>query len=156
MVESSGIISNFKFISYKVDEFKFDMSKHLSLLGFVGNTVQDDWEINLSIKQPTFFKKNNSYIGGINCKIALLSDKIPILNLETSISGLFQSDDLLDREVEESLVKYQIPTILFPYLRSTITTFIANAGFGAFIFPLINVVELSKKTLKDIQINIVE
>jgi len=156
MAEPSSIISNFKFISYKVDDFKFEMSKHLSLLSYVGNTNQDDWEINLSIKQPTFFKKNNSYIGGINCKISLLSEKKPILNLETSISGLFQSDNMLDKEVEENLVKYQIPTILFSYLRSTITTFIANAGFGTFIFPLINVVELSKKTLKDIQINIVE
>ncbi len=156
MADSSGIVSNFKFISYKVDDFKFEMSKHLSLLGYVGNAQQDDWEINLSIKQPTLFKKNNSYIGGINCKISLLSDKKPILNLETSISGLFQSDNQLDADVQENLVKYQIPTILFPYLRSTITTFIANAGFGTFIFPLINVVELSKKTLKDIQINLVE
>ena len=156
MAEPSSITSSFKFISYKVDDFKFEMSKHISLLSYTGNTNKDDWEINLSIKQPTLFKKNNSYIGGINCKVSLLSDKKPIINLETSISGLFQSDNQLNHDVEENLVKYQIPTILFSYLRSTITTFIANAGFGSFVFPLINVVELSKKTLKNIQINIIE
>lgn len=156
MSESSSIISSFKFISYKVDDFKFEMIKHISLLSFSGNTKDDDWEINLGIKQPTYFKKTNSYIGGINCKISLLSDNKPVVNLDTSISGLFQADSELSKEIEESLVKYQIPTILFPYLRSTITTFIANSGFGSFVFPLINVVELSKKTLKDIQINIVE
>ncbi|OHD24128.1 MAG: hypothetical protein A2Y34_09405, partial [Spirochaetes bacterium GWC1_27_15] len=147
MVESSSIISSFKFISYKVDNFKFEMAKHVSLLGFSGNTKSDDWEINLSINQPTYLKKNNLYIGSINCKIVLLSDNNPVVNLETSISGLFQSDCQLDKTVEENLVKYQIPTILFPYLRSTVTNFIANSGFGSFIFPLINVVELSKKTL---------
>ena len=107
MAESSSIISNFKFISYKVDDFKFEMSKHISLLGFSGNSNKDDWEINLSIKQPTLFKKNNSYIGGINCKISLLSDKKPIVNLEISISGLFQADNQLDKDVEENLVKYR-------------------------------------------------
>ncbi|MDA3811423.1 MAG: protein-export chaperone SecB, partial [Spirochaetaceae bacterium] len=51
-----------------------------------------------------------------------------------------------------NVAKYQFPTILFPYLRSTVTSFFANAGFGTFIFPLINVVELAKKLLTDNEI----
>lgn len=156
MAESCSIISKFKFISYKIDKFSFEMTKHISLLGFTGNINKDDWQINLAIRPPIYYKKDKLYIGGINCKISLLSDEKPILNLESSISGMFSSEDELDTESRDNLVKYQIPTILFPYLRSSITTFIANAGFGTFIFPLINVVELSRQTLKDIPINIVE
>jgi preprotein translocase subunit SecB len=158
MAESStsSVESKFRFVSYKIDDFKFEMIKNISVLSYNGNINQDKTEINLRIKPPTFFKKNNIYVGGIDCKIGLISDDSSVFNLSVSISGMFQSENELQEDVKNSLVKYQIPTILFPYLRSTITTFIANSGFGTFIFPLINVVELSQKTLKDVQINIVE
>jgi preprotein translocase subunit SecB len=35
--------------------------------------------------------------------------------------------------------------LLFSYLRSAITSIMAHAGLGSFIFPLINVHELAKK-----------
>lgn len=152
MGESSSIKSNITFVSYKVDEFKFETSKNLTTLSYSENNNKTDWDISLAIKQPIYFKTNNTYISGINCRIIIISNSEKIGELHISISGLFQSDGKIELEDETNLVKYQFPAILFPYLRSTVTTFIANAGFGTFIFPLINVVELSKATLKDVEI----
>ncbi len=55
MAESSSIISEFRFISYKIDDFNFEMSKNVSLLGFTENTKTDDWEINLNIKHLQYY-----------------------------------------------------------------------------------------------------
>ncbi len=155
MDASSSIISSFKFISYKIDEFTFEMSKHVSLLA-VNKSITEKSEINIGIKQPILFKKDNRFISGIDCKITLMSNGVPVVNLKASISGLFTTEDSIDPTLVDNIVKMQFPTILFPYLRSTITTFFANAGFGTFIFPLINVVELAKNNLENIPIQIIE
>lgn len=155
MDASSSIISSFKFISYKIDEFNFEMSKHVSLLSINKNIIEKS-EINIGLKQPIFMKKDNRFISGIDCKITIMSNNVPIVTLKAGITGLFTTDDVSDMSLVESIVKIQFPTILFPYLRSTITSFFANAGFGTFIFPLINVVELAKNNLENTPIQIIE
>lgn len=155
MGASSSIISSFKFISYKIDEFNFEMSKHVSLLSINKNIIEKS-EINIGLKQPIFMKKDNRFITGIDCKITIMLNNVPIVTLKAGITGLFTTDDVSDMSLIESIVKIQFPTILFPYLRSTITSFFANAGFGTFIFPLINVVELAKNNLENIPIQIIE
>ncbi|MDQ7031324.1 MAG: protein-export chaperone SecB [Desulfonauticus sp.] len=62
----------------------------------------------------------------------------------------------LEKEVEEKLVKYQIPALLFPYLRGTITSFLSNAGFASVILPLINIYALAKDYLSDMDIEIID
>lgn len=152
MAESISVASSFQFISYKIDEFNFEMSKSIGLLSFNGVIESDDWIIDINLKEPTLVKNSNSYIGGVACQIRLAINDEELATLTTGISGIFKADSSLKKEAEESLVKYQIPTILLPYLRTTVTTFLANAGFGTFIFPLINITQLAQDQLKDYQI----
>ena len=153
-LSDSSVISSFKFQSFKVDEFRFSMEKQLGLLAFQGCYTQEDWEAEISIRKPTFYEANNFYLSGVKFKLSLVPGKTPetkpLAILEGSISGLFSTENRFKPEDEEALVQYQMPAILFPYLRSAVTSFLANAGFGSFIFPLINMQEIARRTMKDI------
>ncbi len=154
-VHDSSVVSTFKFHSYKIDEFRFSIEKKIELLAFQGCYNQDSWDPEISIRQPTYFEGFKYYLSGVGCKLSLRPNKIagaPILAVaEASISGIFSTENRFTPDDEEALVKYQMPAILFPYLRSTITSFFANAGFGSFIFPLINMQEVARQTLKDMK-----
>lgn len=155
MDTSSSVVSTFKFISYKIDKFNFEMKKQISILASKQN-VFDVADITLGIKQPIFYTKNKYYVCGVECKIDLISNEKSIGNIESSISGIFTLDEPVGQELLEKIVKVQFPVILFPYLRSAITSFLANAGFGTFVLPLINVSELAKENLSGVPIQIVE
>lgn len=52
--------------------------------------------------------------------------------MQTGIEGIFQVVDTsqMEPDLEEDMVKYQIPAILFTYLRAAVTAFLrAQPGF---------------------------
>ncbi|MCD6396858.1 MAG: protein-export chaperone SecB [Spirochaetaceae bacterium] len=131
--------------------------------------LNKNWSINFALTIPTYFKANKKYHVGIKTNIELLAmiskedivhdpSSNPLISLEASISGLFSVKDFneLDSDTVDNIVKYQFPTLLLPYLRGTVTSFLANAGFGTFIFPLVNMAKLSSNLLKDTPISVVE
>lgn len=62
------------------------------------------------------------------------------------ISGFFKIiDGKLTEEAEKNLVRFQIPAILFPFLRSAVSSLLINAGFLAVVIPLINVHEMASQ-----------
>lgn len=75
---------------------------------------------------------------------------------EFGIEGVFLVDGALENEKEENIVKFQFPTILFPYLRSAVTNIFASAGFGSIIFPLINVHNLIANQQKHNPIKVID
>ena len=56
------------------------------------------------------------------------------------------------KDVEKNIITLQFPSILLPYLRSTLTSILANAGFGSVVLPLINLVEVAKGAQKELEI----
>ena len=79
----------------------------------------------------------------------------PLFSLEASMVGEFTVEGEVSDEIRESRVKYQMPTLLYPYLRATITSFFANSGYGAFIFPVINMRAVIDNN-KDYEVKIVD
>lgn len=173
---NGSIESEFKFVSYKIDSVRFQMEKSIGLLLFNGNIDPADIEFQVAIHSPFYFKPKQIYICGLSCRVFFNQAKVnkdkvtktvastsekekadkettPIFKLSTSIDGAFQtkSKTRFPSDLEETLVKIQAPTILYPFLRSSIVSFFANAGFGSLILPLVNinkVAELQKESLE--------
>ncbi|QVW35925.1 protein-export chaperone SecB [Geobacter sulfurreducens] len=166
----SGINSTFKFESYKVDKLQLTAKPDLSLLGYTGNIPAQEWTLDLSIRNPLYFKSEKAYVGGMDMSLSLIVDGPEsksdsqngveldqLLKLEAGIAGIFKIDgDRFEEKLEQVLVKVQIPALLLPYLRGTITSLLANAGFGTVILPLINIHALAENLTKDMKIQVVE
>jgi len=77
--------------------------------------------------------------------------------LKAGLEGVFQTKDKeqFSTGVEQDLVKFQIPAILFPYLRAAVTGFFASAGLGSFVFPLVNVREMARQSSRDLEIKVI-
>jgi preprotein translocase subunit SecB len=123
---------------------------------------QTQLDIKIALRNPTYFKKKNVYVGGLDCLLYFFEKNIDpkefvkgksLFYIEAGIEGFFKPEtQRFENKIEEELVKYQIPALLFPYLRAEITSFLANAGYGNFVLPLINIYQLASDTLKNIQI----
>ncbi|WP_415713295.1 protein-export chaperone SecB [Maridesulfovibrio sp.] len=156
---NGSIKSGFQFKAYKIDTFNFELAPHLNLLA-LQEIDPDLWKISIGIRQTSFHNTDDVYLGGLDLRLHMYedeqnkisSDSTPIISLEAGIAGIFQVEDRLEEKLEKNLAKLQIPSILLPYLRSSITSFLANAGFGCALLPLINIYELSKKEDYEIQI----
>lgn len=163
-----GVISSFQFKSYKIDRFKFEMTPDIELLNLTEPMPSDMWEMGIAFRHPSFFKSQSIYVGGVECSLkcalgneeckeeANTSDKKILLSLDAGIAGVFHVTEELSKETELKLVKYQIPSILFPYLRGAVTSFLANAGFPGIILPLVNIFEMAKDQAKDLNVEVIE
>ena len=149
--DASSIIADFQFVSYKVDEIKFKVTQTLRVLQCKDMVDQEQINLQLAIKQPSRYIRENQptiYIGGLKIKVKLVDKddkRKTIASGEFGISGLFKKHHEIPADQEEYMVKTTIPAILLSYLRASITTTIANAGFGSTILPLINISNLVSK-----------
>lgn len=129
------------------------MEKQLGVLEYTGSFNQDNWDLSVSIRQPSYMSSKKVYISGVGCKLLLKfkdGDEEKVLaKLDATISGVFSTESKFPPETEQSLVMYNMPAILFPYLRGAITAYLGNAGFGSIILPLINMQEVAKRSFKD-------
>jgi hypothetical protein len=149
--------SAFKFLSYKIDNIKFEILRELGLLEFNQGFSRYPWEISIGIREPLFFKASKKYVGGLDTVFSLKTPESPesndeerievrqLVKIEIGIAGVFAVDEeRFEKTVEDKLVLIQIPAILFPYLRSSVTSILANSGFGSVILPLINIHAVAK------------
>lgn len=169
---SGSIAASFQFISYKIDNFNYKMQPYYEIVKINSPLPSDlkDWIITIEIRNPNYFKKYKSYIGGIDISIIFspqdeenkqerdnnteIKEDEKILDIKAGIVGLFTVNEDFPKELEDKFVKNHIPALLFPYLRSTVTSFLANAGFGSWVFPLINLHKISEDS--KIEINIID
>lgn len=156
-----SVESEIKFLSYKIDDFSFESAKDLNILTFAGALDPKGWRFEFSFGAPSFFKKRSLYVVNLKTNISYIVKtgevEKSILNIKCSLSGAFESSNgQISAEVEEKIVKYHLPTILFPYLRGTVSTFVANSGFGSLVFPLVNINKIADDLLKEIPVQIVE
>jgi preprotein translocase subunit SecB len=86
-----------------------------------------------------------------------ITDEDRLLFVEGGIAGLFTVDKgKFDKGTEKGLVRIQIPALLLPYLRGTITSLLANAGYGTVILPLINIHALAEEQLQGTEIKVID
>jgi preprotein translocase subunit SecB len=154
----SSINSSFKFVNYKIDEFTFSTTKKVNVLADVIVLSSDNVNLSIGINKTSFFKNEGFYVSGLSAKIDLIKEKEHIATLNIGLSGLFTVDNSseLSQDIIDSIAKLQFPTIMFPYLRGAVTSFLANAGFGSFIFPLINVAAIAENNSDLEYIEIIE
>lgn len=157
----AAIESKFRFVGYKIDSIALNMFPAIQILQHSA-LPPGNWNIGLKIRPPQFFTDSKLYIGGIDCNLQFHVEGAPSeapsqVTMNIGIAGSFQvSERFTEKHIEESLVKIQMPLLLFPYLRGAITSILANSGYGTLIMPLVNLHELAKIQLASTQIEIVE
>lgn len=155
--DNSSIKSGFQFLNYKIDSIKFNTKTNSAALGL--NTVKpENIKLGLFIRDANKYieDKKTFYMGGIEAKVEISDNGNDLAAGIFGIEGLFAIvDDCFNAEQEEMLVKKQIPSILFSYLRSAITNIFASAGFGSIVFPLINIYNAVEKQEKRAEIKII-
>jgi len=148
-MDKSSVESSFQFVSYKIDLIDVKMIQNINVLLKKDPILENNVNLSLGFRNASKFLNEGRtiYIGGLNVKIEIFDKKLtdPILTGVFGIAGVFTTLNEMPAETEESLVKINIPALLFPYLRATITTTLSNAGFGTVLLPLINVYEAAKE-----------
>lgn len=155
----SCITSGIQFESYKIDNISFSLVPEVSvLLKKVHSNCEIKYQFSfrnaLRLKEPS----KTSYITGLKIDL-IIYDKDVNKQIATGsfvITGFFSSTGEFSKETEENLIKLQAPTILFPYIRASISLLLSTAGFSAVFLPLINVAEMAKSLDLKIENAIIE
>lgn len=139
------------------------MSIESTALEFEGYEVNElvyqkniEYEHNSDKKQIMLFPKlvrnikkmpNNKF--EVHLGVVVSADKdgndIPF-NLSVEISGFF---NLLGEETDETFINQNALAILFPYLRSLVTTVTVNAGIPPIILPAVNIIQMLEEIPND-------
>lgn len=70
-----------------------------------------------------------------------------LINLDCEYWAFFEAETPLTQEfLEGSFTTINAPAIAYPYLRSFVTSLLANAGYPAMYLPTVNFVELAKQS----------
>ena len=163
-----SITSTFRFESYKIDHIAFEMKKIIPLLETTGNIDPKAWRFSINLAKPLYSKSHKKYISALRAELKLMpnsnntdrqkEEKIePLAMCEVTISGLFSVEEgRLDKKIEMNILKLQLPSLLLPYVRSAITSILANAGFGSVVLPLVNMQEIAKNAEHELDIQIID
>jgi preprotein translocase subunit SecB len=116
------------FDHYKVNELLFKLNEKFN----------NDGNVNLS---PEFTKEinktdNDKYI--VTLAININGENLPF-KLATSISGYFAAES---SEFSEQLIHQNAVAILFPYLRSLVSSLTVTANIKPVILPTLNIVKM--------------
>ncbi len=148
MGTNSSVEASFQFLNYKIDKIDFQLTpKSNYILG--DSSYKYEFTTKFGFRSPEKFKDKKSifYISGLRLQLEI-KNTIPTSEVvakgDFSISGVFVTKDGLTKKNEENLAKYQIPAILFPYLRAAITNILASSGFHNIVVPLVNIREAAK------------
>ncbi len=143
----SSIKSEIQFESYKLDSISFNLVPEVTVLAKKEH-ANCEVRYQFAFRHALRFKEaaKTSYVTGLKIDLSIF-DKDLNMQIATGsfvITGLFSSTGQFTKEIEEQLIKLQAPTILFPYIRASISLILTSAGFSTIILPLINVAETAK------------
>lgn len=126
-------------------DITFIESKLLSL-SFL--TEQENLEDNFNLKFTSAFSEDEAKKFVVKFDVVLTSDNGVSISLE--YVGLFETEVEITKEFQQGkFVTINAPEIIFPYLRSFITTFTVNAGLAPVILPTINFQALADTKAKE-------
>ena len=133
-----NIKSTLRFIDYYVNKVEFYNNEH-----FEDAPVEIDFKISRDIEYMD--DEDNTFLVTLNSKIfENPEDNNYPFNMDISLTGLFQLDRS-DAEDREKFAEINAIAILFPYLRSIVSTYTANANVSPLILPPINVVNMIRE-----------
>ncbi len=142
---SDSVNAGIQFIRYKMDHIELDVTQTLGVLNSSGDS-DCECAFQIGFFNPICYKNAQEalYVVSLLAKLELRDkDKIKIASGKFKITGLFKGVGDLDKKIEEKLIKFQAPAILFPFLRANISSILLNAGFSQIQMPLINVNEMA-------------
>ncbi len=123
-------VANFRFLGYKISKACIDIAD--------GKTI--DSGLDVQFDQMSFIDESGNKLR--HSMTAHISDKNQCLHIDATMYGVFEFDKELTAEQKEVFSKTNAPAILFPYLRSYITSLTALAGIPPIILPTFNMTTL--------------
>ena len=124
--------SSFQFKGYRIER---------SLIELKSAKVGENFNISFDSK-GIVDKAESTY--QLNLK-AYIKDKEDTINIEVDIVSFFVFDNLIEKNQLEKLFYMNAPAIIFPYLRSYITTLTVLSGIDPVILPTLNLSALGKE-----------
>lgn len=121
--------ASLKFYDYKIDYCNFKLNIDCNV---------DDIEINPDISYKIENIENNKYIVSLIYKLdnSENDNNLPF-ELSMKIDGLFEIENIK----QINLIRQNAISILFPYLRSSISTLTMLANIPIYIIPPINIID---------------
>ena len=134
--------SSLRFIDYYVEEVQFYNNNFCE-----EKSVELDFNISHSIEYTQ--DENNTFLVTLNIVIFdnAKENNYPF-TIKVSITGVFQTN-IEDTKSIKNFAEINSIAILFPYLRSIVSTYTANANIQPLILPPINVVNMLKENNKN-------
>lgn len=127
--------SSLKFVDYYVDYVDFKLNNN-----FEDQSVKLNFDINRNIE----YIEDGSNTMLVTLIVEIFKDaekeNYPF-SMNVSITGHFELNEI-SMEKREVFAEVNAVAILFPYIRSLISTFTANVNVAPLILPAINVVKL--------------
>lgn len=136
-------ISKLRFENYLAKELVFEINPSC--------TETEELELNLKFnhEMQLDYQQNKAVII-LECSLFEEADKNNYpFSLKLSLLGFFNFDTDLKEEEIIKLLEVNGTAILFPYLRSIITTVTSNIGVPPVIIPTMNIVEMLRNNKKD-------
>jgi preprotein translocase subunit SecB len=119
------------FINYKVNEVRFKENIFFE---------EDDVTIDFGVDAEYEKVEENLFL--VTLKLDVFKDaeeKNYPFSMYVELTGFFEISELVDDETKEIILKKNTVAILFPYVRSLVSTYTANANVQPLILPPINV-----------------
>lgn len=131
MIKEENTPAKISFKGFKCIEFIFNASDE-----YVNGKLPND--INLNIDKKV--KKSSSSDNDFELNLILeLSSNDDNTNIKCVFIGYFSSDGEITKSfLETSFASVNAPAILFPFIRSYVSTVTINAGLNPIILPTIN------------------
>lgn len=126
------------FYHYSVNELIFKLNANY-------NTMDGNVSLSPNFTREICKKDDNNYV--VSLAIGINGDNIPF-EVYVNISGYFGVET---SEFSEQLIYKNAVAILFPYLRSLVSTLTANSSVKPVILPPINIVKMFEEETGEVQ-----
>ncbi len=137
-------MAKFNIISQFLKDISFE-SPNVPDLFFKQDNGQAELEINIDMQVKG--SEKNLYMVDLVTKIhsKLKADSKSIFLIEATYSGLVQMEEEKDEEAKKRTLLIDVPTLLFPAVRSLVTRLTAESGFPPFAMQVVDFADLYEK-----------
>lgn len=132
---NKDVNSSLRFLDYVVEKIEFYVNSD-----FREETVNIDF----NIKKDIIYLEDEMNTMHVILDLSIFENPVENnypFNMKVLLKGIFQLDGS-DADNRETFAEINSIAILFPYLRSLVSTYTANANIQPLILPPINVVKL--------------
>ncbi len=124
--------SSFQFKGYRIEH---------SLIELKSAEIGENFSISF-VPKGIINKAESSYQLDL---VVNIKDKEDTINIEVNVISFFSFDSQIDKDQLKKMFYMNAPAIIFPYLRSYITTLTVLSGIDPVILPTLNLSSLGKE-----------